>query len=398
MISSAQIEWNGVPIDICTLERLRRHWLDIQDSLIAAIDADFGVFDGRTFKHNRFTVYLENAGIPWPQLVSGELDMSDKAFREMSRVYPQVASLRELRAALSKMRLNALEVGADGRSRCLLSPFQARTGRNQPSNSRFIFGPSVWLRGLIKPPPGYGIAYIDWEQQEFGIAAALSGDPAMLAAYTIGDPYLEFAKQAGAVPADATKKSHPTERDQFKACALGVQYGMAAYSLASRIGQPPIVARRLLELHRETYPKFWRWSNGAVSHALLNNYLYTVFRWYVHIGPDFNPRSLSNFPMQANGAEMLRLACCLATERGIEVCAPVHDAVLIAAPLDRLDYDVERMRMAMTEASRVVLEGFELRTEVAVVRYPDRYMDEKRGRVMWDKVMTLLDGAELEAA
>ena len=36
--------------------------------------------------------------------------------------------------------------------------------------------------------------------------------------------------------------------------------------------------------------------------------------------------------MQANGAEMLRLACCLATERGIEVCAPVHDAVLICAP------------------------------------------------------------------
>ena len=55
--------------------------------------------------------------------------------------------------------------------------------------------------------------------------------------------------------------------------------------------------------------------------------------------------------MQANGAEMLRLACCLATERGIEVCAPVHDAVLIAAPLYRLDEDVAAMREAMREAS-----------------------------------------------
>jgi hypothetical protein len=75
--------------------------------------------------------------------------------------------------------------------------------------------------------------------------------------------------------------------------------------------------------------------------------------------------------MQANGAEMLRLACCLATERGIEVCAPVHDAVLICSPLDRLEDDIANMRAAMAEASKIVLAGFELRTDVMRVRYPD---------------------------
>ena len=40
--------------------------------------------------------------------------------------------------------------------------------------------------------------------------------------------------------------------------------------------------------------------------------------------------------MQGNGAELLRLACCLGTERGVEIVAPVHDAVLICARLDRL--------------------------------------------------------------
>jgi DNA polymerase-1 len=53
---------------------------------------------------------------------------------------------------------------------------------------------------------------------------------------------------------------------------------------------------------------------------------------------------LRNYPCQANGAEMLRLACCLGTERGIEICAPVHDAVLIFAPIDRLEADVARMQ------------------------------------------------------
>src|SRR4029078_4664047 len=89
--------------------------------------------------------------------------------------------------------------------RTLLSAFRARTSRNQPSNTKFIFGPSVWLRGLIKPPPGYGIAYIDWQQQEFGIAAALSRDPRMMEAYRSGDPYLAFAKQAGAAPVAAQR-------------------------------------------------------------------------------------------------------------------------------------------------------------------------------------------------
>jgi DNA polymerase I len=104
---------------------------------------------------------------------------------------------------------------------------------------------------------------------------------------------------------------------------------MEAESLAFRIGQPPIVARNLLRAHRETYRRFWAWSDGAVNFAMLTGSLHTVFGWHVHVEEKANPRSLRNFPMQANGAEMLRLACCLATERGIEVCAPVHDAVLI---------------------------------------------------------------------
>jgi hypothetical protein len=146
-------------------------------------------------------------------------------------------------------------------------------------------------------------------------------------------------------------------------------------------------------LHRETYRIFWRWSDAAVDYAMLTGSLHTVFGWRVRVSPTANDRSLRNFPMQANGAEMLRLACCLATERGIEVCAPVHDAVLICAPLDRLDADVARMQDAMREASRVVLGGFELGTDVSLVRYPDRYMDE-RGAVMWQRVMALLDRAE----
>ena len=307
----------------------------------------------------------------------------------MARAYPDVAPLRELRVTLSQMRLSDLSIGKDGRNRCLLSAFQSRTGRNQPSNSRFIFGPAVWLRCLIRPEPGYGLVYIDWSQQEFGIAAALSGDEKMMEAYASGDPYLAFAKQTGQVPDNATKQTHPSEREQSKACVLAVQYGMGAESLARRVGQPPIVGRELLRLHRETYPVFWRWSDAAVDFACLEGKLHTTFGWTVNIGANTNPRFLRNFPMQGNGAEMLRLACCFTTEQGIRVCAPVHDALLIEAPLDMIEHAVATTQKAMARASALVLNGLKLRSDAKIIKSPDRYRDE-RGVVMWETVEGIL--------
>ena len=93
--------------------------------------------------------------------------------------------------------------------------------------------------------------------------------------------------------------------------------------------------------------------------------------------------------MQSHGAEMLRLACCLGTENGIQICAPVHDAVLIMAPIDRLEEDVAQMRQYMEEASSIVLGGFQLRSEAKLIAYPGHYTD-KRGQEMWDKVTALL--------
>jgi len=390
MAAAAAMEFNGIPIDVPTLELLRTHWTDIQDDLIAEIDAGYGVYEGRTFKRDRWAHWLAGNGIPWERLESGQLDLSDDVFREMAKAYPAVSPIRELRHALSDMRLADLAVGSDDRNRTILSAFRSRTGRNQPSNTKSIFGTSVWLRGLIKPPPGYGIAQIDWSQQEFGIAAALSGDAAMQDAYRSGDPYLAFGKQAGAIPADGTKATHKDQRQLFKGCVLGLQFGMGAETLALRVGQPLIVARDLIRMHRQTYSKFWRWSDSAVDTAMLTGSLHTAFGWHIHVDANTKPRTLSNFPMQANGSDMMRIACILAIESGIEVCAPVHDALVICAPLDRLEDDIAKTRAAMAEASRLVLNGFELETDVTVVRYPDRYMDKDRGAVMWGKVMGLL--------
>jgi hypothetical protein len=390
MRAAALMEWAGVPIDTETLSQLRDGWESVQDRLIESVDSHFRVFDGQTFVAERWERWLARARIPWPKHPSGALMLDDDTFREMARGFPDVALMRELRYSLSQLRLEELAVGSDGRNRVLLSAFRARTSRNAPSNTKFIFGPSTWLRGLIKPEPGMALAYVDWSAQETGIAAALSGDLAMVKAYQSGDPYLEFGKQAGRIPADGTKRTHAAERDLFKACLLGVAYGMGEVSLAARIGKPVPYAADLLRLHRQIYERFWRWSEGAEAHAMLRGWLRTVFGWVVRIGPDANPRSLRNFPCQANGAEMLRLACCLATERGVSIVAPVHDAVLVEGPDWEIDDTVAETQRAMADASTAILSGFRLRTDARIVCWPDRYMDD-RGRAFWERVMSLVE-------
>jgi hypothetical protein len=359
------------------------------------------------FSEERFAAYLIREGIPWPKLASGRLALDDECFRVMAKAFPeQIGPVRELRYVLSQLKLRELAVGPDGRNRCMLSPFGSKTGRNQPSNSKYIFGPAVFLRSLIQPPPGWAIAYLDWSQQELAIAAYLSQDAAMMAAYATSDFYLTFAKMAGAVPPGATKESHEDVRNQFKVLSLGVLYGLTAAGLAVRLDAPLRRGQELLRMHRDLFPTFWAWSDRVEAEAMMFGELETPFGWKVHVPGGFdpntrrplaNPRSLRNFPMQGTGADMMRIACILATERGHKVCAVVHDALLIEAREDEIVAEVAAVQHDMEEASDIVLPGFPLRTEAKIVRHPDRYSD-KRGRRMWDIVTRVLAAVEGQKA
>ena len=86
---------------------------------------------------------------------------------------------------------------------------------------------------------------------------------------------------------------------------------------------------------------------------------------------------------------MLRLACCLAVERGVTVIAPVHDALLIEAKVGDMVGAVITTVRAMREASRIVLSNLELRTDVKLFQYPLRYVDEK-GWEMWTRVWRII--------
>ena len=125
----------------------------------------------------------------------------------------------------------------------------------------------------------------------------------------------------------------------------------------------------------------------------------TVFGWTCRTGiTEFNERSIQNWPIQSAGGEILRIACILGHRHGIRLIAPIHDAVMIESPIDRIDADVALMSELMRRASRVVLNAepggpYELRTKADIIRFPDRFSD-KRGEQIWQNVLKLLNDVE----
>src|SRR5262249_60108755 len=95
MAAAAAMEHYGTPIDVEMLGRLRQGWTGIQDDLIRAIDVH-GIYDGQTFKSDRWAKLIASRGIPWPMHESGQMDLSDDTFRPLATSYPDVSPYRDL--------------------------------------------------------------------------------------------------------------------------------------------------------------------------------------------------------------------------------------------------------------------------------------------------------------
>jgi hypothetical protein len=407
MWAIAVMEYNGIPFNLPLFLKLQANWGEIRNGLTARIDRNYGVYrrnkDGTfSFSLDLFEAYLLKHDIGWPRtLKTEELEITDDVFEERAKAYPQLTELRYLRYALGKMNLFSFPVGSDGFNRAWLHPFGSKTGRNQPSPNKFIFGASSWMRHLVQAPPGHALSYIDWSNQEFAIAAYLSGDPEMVKAYESGDPYVYFAKFAGAIPPNAIPPGTTLSdlhavifdaweetRSLYKTCVLGTQYFIAEKSLAARLNCSVQQATKLLLMHREAFRVYWSWVEDRITDSFEAAAQETVFGWPSHISEaNEEYRSIGNFFCQGNGADMMRLSAIRGVAENIHICCSIHDAFLIMAPIHAIEEDTRRMQKVMAWASGQVLGGQEIRSEAKIFRYPRFFNKVKpKARSMWHKV------------
>jgi hypothetical protein len=403
---SAVMEHNGIPLNMEIVPDLlgKKAWAFIRDAMVPKINEQYGVYvlENGEWRWNNANMeaYCARESIDWPRHEeSGKLDLRQKTIDSMAKAYPQVEALRQLRHTRNKMRRIKLAVGADGRNRTTLWTHIAKTGRSQPKAAKWIFSPAVWLRSAIKPGPGQAVAYIDWSGMEFQVAAAITDCKPMQDLYATGSPYVGFARRFNEAPADATKKSHGYIHDRYKVGLLGIQYRMQLPTLTQRLGVSMPAASEMLNQHRGLFAQYWAFTEDWIAFALDTGVMWTPLGWECRTGiTEFNERSIGNWPVQATSADILRVATVWMHRRGIKLLGTVHDAVMIEAPIDRIEADVALAENIMKRASRVVLgPGKELRTSADIVRYPNSYSDP-RGVKIWGEVLALLAQYHAEKA
>jgi DNA polymerase family A len=392
----AQIQARGMPVDIALWNLVQENKKAVITELLRRFDPSHGSDDpiynaDGEWSYSRFEQHLVRTGVTaWPRLDSGALDTDSDAFRLMYHV-PGIEGLHALRDSLRVIVGAKLPIGRDGRNRPSLFPFGTATGRN--AHSKSLFNAHASMRSFMVFPADKIGVYLDWRTQEVGVAAALSGDLALIESYRSGDVYHSLALLCGLTTDTDTarwKRECSDVRQRMKALQLGILYGMGVPALARGLQRHPVIASDFIERHKRRYPRFWWWRESQAMVAMLERRTESVFGWPLRISTSPNKRTLYNFPMQSGGAEMLRLAADRLCEAGIVPNMLIHDGVLLE--LDRAE-QIEHAKEIMRQAGRDVCNGLEIGADedqrlVGGARYQDKRPMAKK---MWGTMMDALE-------
>ena len=307
----------------------------------------------------RFEDYLARAGIDWPR---HEIRQAQPAPQDLRQHGQGVAGARGTAPAAPRPRQDATDQ-AGGRSR-------------RPQSNRAV---AVSVEDIAHATEGLAVDFLAG-----GLAAltdqararardrlyrlVLDGIPdcgALLANASRCSSCTPPAVRTSSLPSastrprpTATKKTHAHVHERYKVGCLGAQYGMQTETLAQRLGVSTFVATRCSASIAGCSISTGRgWKTGSRTRSTPASCAPLSAGPAAPASPNSTRRSIGNWPVQATGADILRLACIWAHRRGIELCGSVHDAVLIEAPIERIDADVALMQEIMRRASRVVLNG-----------------------------------------
>jgi DNA polymerase family A len=391
----ALIQARGMPIDMSLWNLVQENKAAVVGELLRRFDPSHGhaepiyTPDGE-WNYKRFEHWLARAGVPaWPRLDGGQLDIDGDAFRLMYHV-PGIEGLHALRDSLGIITKARMPIGRDGRNRPSLFPFGTATGRN--AHAKSLYNTHASMRSFMVFPENSVGAYLDWRTQEVGVAAALSGDRALMEDYSAGDIYHALARLCGLtteVDPIKWKKNYPEMRNRMKPLQLGINYGMGVPSLARGLDRHPLIASEIIERHKRRYPRFWQWRTEMVRTAMLERRIESVFGWPLHISHSPNQRTLYNFPMQSGGAEMLRLATMRLCDASIVPTMLIHDGILF----EELDQEkIDHAREIMIAAGRDCCDGLTIGADTdQLLKEGARYRDKRpMARKMWDAIMDVL--------
>jgi DNA polymerase-1 len=270
--------------------------------------------------------------------------------------HPLAALLREYRAARKLASTYGPSWGAQarhgGRIYAAWQQLGADSGRmacakpnlqNLPRDQRY--------RRCFVAPPGRVLVKADYSQIELRIAAKVSGDKAMLAAYQAGEDLHTLTARRVLGLSEVTKE----QRQLAKAINFGLLYGMGAggFRLYAKSNYDLDLTEQEAGRYREAFFRAYsglrRWHHATPKQAIDTRTLVGRRR---HNVERFTEKL--NTPIQGTGADGLKLALALLWERRAECPGAlpvlvVHDEVVAECDADRADAVKAWLRQAMLD-------------------------------------------------
>lgn len=216
------------------------------------------------------------------------------------------------------------------------------------------------FRRYFIPSDGYVLVDADYSQIELRLLAILSGDEAMIRAFTSGtDIHTMTAASAFRIPPEEVT---PALRKSAKAINFGIVYGISAFSLSQDLHISVAEAKAYIEHYMQTYPAIRGYLESSVEHAAEVGYTETLYgrRRYIPELKSANGavralgrRMALNAPLQGTAADivkmaMVRVARALAEELpSARMIMQVHDELVLECPPEDADRAAEILRREM---------------------------------------------------
>jgi DNA polymerase I len=207
------------------------------------------------------------------------------------------------------------------------------------------------VREAFVAPAGSVIASADYSQIELRIMAHLSGDEALLRAFTDGlDVHRATAAEVFGVAVDQVSSE---QRRYAKVINFGLIYGMSSFGLARNLGIETKAAAAYIDKYFQRYPGVKSYMDQTVVFAQENHFVETVFgrRLYLsEINGGNGPRKKAaerqaiNAPMQGTAADLIKLSMNKVQQvldeekRGTKMIMQVHDELVFEVPAAEVEW------------------------------------------------------------